>query len=84
MKTICRILARIFKSIYLFFERRSGAERTPAPLPKNDKKTRLRYLLSQSDLAADEQKELAGLVSQMEGDVIFLDPPVQPAAKEDL
>lgn len=87
MKTISKLLARFFKALYLFFD---GCSKPAHPIPtpdvikKPDNKTRLRYLLSRSDLAADEQDELATLVSGLEGDVIFLDPPVHPAAKEEL
>ena len=85
MKTIARFFARFFKALYLFFD---GFCKPAHPIPqtvpkKTDNRTRLRYLLSRSDLAADEQGELAKLVSGLEGDVIFLDPLV-PAAKEEL
>lgn len=87
MKTIAKILSNFFKGLHLFFEGFCKPAH-PIPIPevmkKNDNKTRLRYLLSRSDLAADEQEELAVLVSGLEGDVIFLDPPVHPAAKEEL
>lgn len=79
MKTICRILSSLFKRLHLFFERHGSV-----PPNESEKKLRLRQLLSRGDLAADEKKELSVLVSEMEGDVIFLDPPLQSAAKEDL
>lgn len=80
MKRIFRFLARIFGSWAKYFD----AKAAPQLKKQDPKKLRLRVLLSRSDLADDEQKELADLVAQFEGDVIYLDSPVHASAKEDL
>ncbi len=90
MKKIFSKLAKIFRSIADFLDgfSRPAHPITPpahAPVPElTDKQTRLRTLLSRDDLAVDEQKELAELVSQFDGEVIFLDSPVHAIAKEEL
>jgi hypothetical protein len=84
-------LALFFRRIAEFLE---GCTKPAHPIPSTpphvpvkeiiDKQMRLRTLLSKNDLAADEQKELADLVSQFDGEIIFLDSPVHATAKEEL
>jgi len=93
MKTIMKKLASFFRSIAEFLDGFSkpahpidppAHKPEPVKAPTAAKQMRLRTLLSRDDLAADEQKELADLISQFDGDVIFLDSPVHATAKEEL
>lgn len=73
-------LASLFTFCANFCQKLSGPTRSSNKREEN--KDRLKSLLSQDILAADEQKELTELVSQFEGDVIFLDTPVHSAKEE--
>lgn len=81
-------MKRILSGIASFFRQLAdlldGGAKPAQPRKIIDKRMRLRTLLSRDDLAVDEQRELADLVSQFEGNVIFLDSPVHATAKEDL
>jgi len=87
MKKILSKIALFFRCIADFLDGSTKpAHPLPSPVidPSDNKRMRLRTLLSRADLAADEQEELSKLVSGLEGDIVFLDPPLHPAAKEEL
>jgi len=80
MKLFFGWLARIFNALGKICE---GFAKPAHPLPSTlDKAARLKELLAKPSLADDERKELAGLVMQFEGEVIFLDSPTSSAKEE--
>lgn len=67
MNRILDFLSRFFHGIGRFFD---GLKTKPI---RNDRMARMKTLLSKDALAESEQRELAALLKEYEGAVVFLD-----------